>query len=715
MTATPAPTEVGRVDASRTRLVLLSFLMLFVELALIRWTGSNVVYLSYFSNFILLGSFLGIGLGFLRGDRRPDLWPFAPVALAALVAFVRFFPVKINSGGGEFLYFGELRTSGPPRQLVLAVIFIVVAAVMSFIGQGVARTFVKFPPLQAYKLDLIGSVLGIVGFSVLSFLRAPPLAWGAVAVVVMLGLEAPKVTLTGALQVGGGLAILIVLGLETFSAGTSWSPYYKIYARPSQQVSGALLVDVNGLPHQAYFPAVGPKGYTNPVYNLTYDSIKGHKLDNVLVIGAGGGNDVAVALNRGAKHVDAVEIDPRLYDLGKSRHPDHPYSDPRVTGHIGDGRAFLENTDKKYDLIVLALPDSLTLVSGNSALRLESFLFTKEAFAAARDRLAPGGVFSLYNYYRTKWLIDRYAGTAQEVFRRQPCVLGLGPNADLAVLVVSKDRAAYDCGKNGKWSPAGTVVKPATDDHPFAYLKTNSIPTVYSITMAIILAVSIGLILLALYPWGSGGLGRDVKSMFRYTDLFFMGAAFLLLETKSVVQFALLFGTTWFVNALVFLGVLLSVLGAVAVSQRVTFKHPARLYGLLLIGLAAAWLIPTDNLLSLAAFPRFVAASALAFFPIFVANLIFTQRFKDVAASATAFGANLLGAMVGGILEYTALITGYRALLILVAVLYGLALLFGRRHLGAKPGGGEPVGDGDSAGALAGVAAGPPAHPAPAS
>jgi hypothetical protein len=98
-----------------------------------------------------------------------------------------------------------------------------------------------------------------------------------------------------------------------------------------------------------------------------------------------------------------------------------------------------------------------------------------------------------------------------------------------------------------------------------------------------------------------------------------------------------------------------------------------------------------------------------------VANLIFTQRFKDVATSATAFGANLLGAMVGGILEYTALITGYRALLILVAVLYGLALLFGRRHLGAGPGEGEPVGDADSAGALAGAASGPSAHPAPAS
>jgi hypothetical protein len=88
--------------SDRVRLVTLSFLMLFVELALIRWAGSNVVYLSYFSNFVLLGSFLGIGIGFLRGRRSPNLWPWAPVALAGLVAFVRYVPVEIKSSGGEF-------------------------------------------------------------------------------------------------------------------------------------------------------------------------------------------------------------------------------------------------------------------------------------------------------------------------------------------------------------------------------------------------------------------------------------------------------------------------------------------------------------------------------------------------------------------------------------------------------------------------------------
>src|SRR4051794_7644752 len=190
-----------RLLSDRPRLILLSFLMLFVELALIRWTGSNVIYLSYFSNFVLLGSFLGIGLGFLRGDRKPDLWPFAPIALGALIFFVRVFPVEINSAGGEFLYFGELRTSGPPRQLVLTVVFLVVAAVMTFIAQGVARTSAKLEGLGASRLALTGGVAGIVGFPVLPFLRAPPLAWGIVAVVVMLVLEAPKVSVTGALQV----------------------------------------------------------------------------------------------------------------------------------------------------------------------------------------------------------------------------------------------------------------------------------------------------------------------------------------------------------------------------------------------------------------------------------------------------------------------------------------------------------------------------------
>jgi len=148
-----------------------------------------------------------------------------------------------------------------------------------------------------------------------------------------------------------------------------------------------------------------------------------------------------------------------------------------------------------------------------------------------------------------------------------------------------------------------------------------------------------------------------------------------------VVQFALLFGTTWFVNALVFAGILVSVLAAVEVARRVTFRNPQRLYAALLAALVVAFAVPPDGLLSLSIGVRFVVAIVIAFTPIFLANLVFAQRFKDVGSSASAFAANLLGAMVGGLLEYSALVVGYRALLVLVAVLYGLALAFGRRHL----------------------------------
>src|SRR5437764_6760129 len=157
--------------------------MLFVELALIRWTGSNIVYLSYFSNFVLLGSFLGIGVGFLRAHSRENLFKLAPLALTALVLFVRAFPVKVASSGTQLLFFGTGSRSGLPTWVMLPLMFILVAGTMAMIAEGVARTFVLFEPLEAYRFDIMGSILGIAGFSLLSFLRAPPLVWGLVVAV----------------------------------------------------------------------------------------------------------------------------------------------------------------------------------------------------------------------------------------------------------------------------------------------------------------------------------------------------------------------------------------------------------------------------------------------------------------------------------------------------------------------------------------------------
>ena len=658
----PTPRIPGRL-----RLILLSFLVLFVELALIRWAGSNIVYLSFFTNFVLLGSFLGIGIGFLRARAGQNLFPYSPVALALLVGFVLIFPVQIDRAGSDLVFFGEFVTTGLPTWVTLPVIFLAVAGVMAALAEGLARQFILFEPLEAYRLDILGAILGIVGFSALSFLGAPPVAWGVVAAACFALLLPPDFRLLHAVAV---LGLVFMLGRESLTTGYTWSPYYRIGT--VQVADEVYSIEVNGIVHQNIWP-LELLVEVDPVYGTPYGTPYERAAQaprEVLIIGAGTGNDVALALANGVEHVDAVEIDPGLQKLGATLHPERPYEDPRVSVSITDGRAFLEETDRVYDLVLFALPDSLTLLSGQSSVRLESYLFTLEAVRAARDHVGPNGVFSMYNYYREDWLVDRFAGTLEEAFERAPCIDTYGSVGKLAVLTVGNSDSAAECERT--WVPPAYVVAPSVDDHPFPYLREARIPELYLVAMGLVLVASTLFVRLA---------GGPLRPMRAYLDLFFMGAAFLLLETKSVVQFALLFGTTWFVNSLVFTGVLISVYLAIEVARRVRLPHPAVLYAVLLASVLLAMLVPPNALLALSLPVRFVMAVILWFTPIFVANLVFAQRFRNVGASNVAFGANLLGAVLGGVIEYAALMTGYASLALLVALLYGVAFILGRRHM----------------------------------
>ena len=644
------------------RLITGSALMLFCELALIRWLGANVVHLSYFSNFVLLGSFLGIGLGFLISRRRWSILPITPVILAVLVAGVFIWPVTINRSTEQVIYFTSLNTSGPPAALVLPLIFIAVAAVLAGPAEVVGRCFAVLRPLSAPRYDLVGSLIGITAFSALSFLRAPSVVWGAIVAATFIALVEGWKRL---LPVIAGAGMVVVLLVETLTPGISWSPYYKVKLA-SYSSDGSPLVDisVNGIPHQLMAPAQWKltKEPAHDQYAAPYLRAANNSLDNVLIVGAGSGSDVAIALSKGAKHIDAVDIDPRILQIGEQGNPDRAYQDPRVTVHVNDGRAFLETTSTRYDLILFALPDSLALVNGASQIRLESFLFTLEAVQSARAHLKPDGAFAMYNYYRDNWLIDRLAGTVAQAFGHTPCVDEFG--GAQATITAALDAANQSC--TSQYRPSGAVIAPAVDDRPFLYFEGGMIPALYLWTLAGILLIS----LIAVRV-----LGGPMRSMKPYADLFFMGAAFLLLETKNVATFALLFGTTWFVNALVFAGVLVIVLAAVETTRK--FRTPP--LPVVFVGIALAlllsWIIRPDWLLGMPVVPRAVVAIVLAFLPIYLANVAFSKRFAGSGDSRSAFAANLLGAIVGGCLEYAALLTGYRNLLIVVAVLYLLAFL----------------------------------------
>jgi SAM-dependent methyltransferase len=645
---TPAPSLTG----PRLLLGARSACLLFVELWLIRWTGAYVVYLAYFTNLLLLASFLGIGVGFLRASRRPDRSAWAPLALAVYVAFVLLAKVEVHRTGHGLAYTSPIRVL--PQWVLLPLLFAGATAIMALLGQGVARAFARLRPLDAYVVDLTGSLCGVVAFWALTLWRVPPVGLAALAGVTML----PSSRRELPIRALGLVALIVPLAVSALNADDLWSPYYRITIGPDRGSAG-IAITANGVPHQTIKSVVDLRA-DNPIYLRPYAHLRGVHLRNVLIVGAGTGDDTAIALQEGAAHVDAVEIDGRLVDIGRDRNPSRPYDDPRVSVHVTDGRAFLEQTATRYDLVLFALPDSLTLVSGQSSLRLENYLFTKEAVRAVRDRLAGDGVFALYNYYRRPWLVDRLAETMQEVLGAPPCVDVIhGPRLP-TVLLEGRSPANVRC--TTPWHGQTTrPISPSTDDHPFPYLRTPSIPAAYLLTFLLVLAFAAGTV--AFSAGGFGAIGG-------YLDLFFMGAAFLLLETKNVVQFALLFGTTWVVNALVFAGILLTLLLAVLTARRFRIRRPGPAYAGLLCALAIAWLVPGDALLALPFAPRFLAAVALAFAPVFLANLVFSERFAEASASTTAFAANLLGAIVGGVIEYTALITGYRMLLVVAALLY---------------------------------------------
>ena len=216
-------------------------------------------------------------------------------------------------------------------------------------------------------------------------------------------------------------------------------------------------------------------------------------------------------------------------------------------------------------------------------------------------------------------------------------------------------------------SPLGTQGSPQVcDDAPFLYFKGGSFPSLYAITIAAILLASLVTVRV---------LGGPLGTMRPYADLFFMGAAFLLLETKNIATFALLFGTTWFVNALVFAGVLVVVLAAVETERRVKTPPLKVVFAAIAISLAAAWVIKPEWMLPLPFWTRLLAATLLAFVPIYLANIAFAKRFRESGDSQSAFAINLLGTIVGGCLEYAALFTGYNNLLIITGLLYLLAFV----------------------------------------
>ena len=332
------------------RTFLASFLVLFLEVALIRWMPAYIRLLAYFSNFILLASFLGIGVGCLLASSRRRLFVWFPLLQAIVILAVYYFRLEVSVPTAGSIYF----SSGTAEKVVvvestmlLPLLFVIVAALFATMAQRMGREMASLPPLRGYTVNIMGSLAGVAAFAVISWLQLSPVWWFGLAFLSALPLlmwDEPSNSersatrgSTRTLAVAGvvllGISLVVV---HVMARGAIWSPYYKITIG---QEGPDTVVEVNNIFHQSMAP-VEQKEY---FYQWPY-TVFGDTFQDVLILGAGSGTDVAAALRHNVRHVDAVEIDPVIIRLGRERHPDRPYCDPRVTVMNDDARHFLRTT-----------------------------------------------------------------------------------------------------------------------------------------------------------------------------------------------------------------------------------------------------------------------------------------------------------------------------------------------------------------------------------
>jgi hypothetical protein len=209
----------------------------------------------------------------------------------------------------------------------------------------------------------------------------------------------------------------------------------------------------------------------------------------------------------------------------------------------------------------------------------------------------------------------------------------------------------------------------STDDWPFLYIPVRRYPVSYVLMVSALLLASL-LLLWQLAPSGRPEGGRRAS----LAACFFLGAGFMLVETRGITELGLVFGNTWQVISAVIAAILVMAFLANLVIQKCGALHPLLAYGLLAGALTLGLLVPGSALAGMPPWIGQILATGLVALPLFFSGFAFSSELRVQANLPAALSANLLGAMLGGFLEYNSLYFGFRALYVFALVLYGLAL-----------------------------------------
>ena len=663
---------------------------LYFELVLIRYQGTCFAIFGFFKNLSLLSCFLGLGIGYALGRVKPVLTPLAvPLISVELIVMHALGYADVSTTMqnpiSEQWAMGFNFVTGFTHNLLVYSFLIWAFAFNALclipLGQLASYLMGRGEKLHAYNWNLLGSIVAVLVFCGLSFLWSPPVIWCAVGLIAispfLRGMLAPTFAIAAVALGVVGTSFLVV-------GWNIYSPYQILTVIPHSD--GTTMVMVNHFSYQVILdlsengPGIDHQRPTllEEQYGVPYCFQK--SLQDVLVVGAGTGNDVAAALRHGAEHVDAVEIDPVILRLGQMLHPESPYQSTRVTPHVQDAREFFRTTANRYDLIVYGLLDSHTAVSGLSGVRLDSYIYTVEALREARSRLKDGGVLCLSFCLGGRDLGKKLHLMVKEAFDGQdPRIFHIG-NATCFLIGPDVQNGPIPPGASELTRFYGLKeinVNSSTDDWPFFYMPARRYPVSYLLMIAMLASVAA----LFLRPVLKLEAGPTTISW----PCFLLGAGFMLLETKAVTELALFYGSTWIVISVVILSILIMALLANLLVMRWPRIPPAVCYPLLLASLVLSLWFSTVSGGIQGQWISQILPPAILTLPMLFSGAIFSTEMRSAQSVSAALGSNLIGGMVGGCLEYNSMYFGYRSLYVLAIAIYASSMIISLRRQSKKP------------------------------
>jgi hypothetical protein len=380
----------------------------------------------HFAFFAISLALLGTGAGgvllYLRprllerptAERAPARWS---AVFGALLLVVPALLVRLDYSFDNF----EV-----DAQFVLTLAIAAVLAALPFFAAGIVialaiKTWVASVG-RVYAFDLTGAAVGALAIVPLLWLVSAPTlvvgigVAGAVAALLFAGPSAQERRI--AIAVGAVGVVLLVMSAATdlyrlpgpFDSirdpvGERWTPISRVVAYPPGANGGDAIVsyDKDLAPVPGHEPGTPLPDWR--ALGLGPQSI-GYELagpGRTVVIGGGGGRDVYNALSSDQRRVDVIELNREIRDMVDNelaQWSGRPFSLPRVSVAIGDGRSTLAARDTRYEQVHIGFTNTLTAGSGQAYALSENSLYTVEAFEEYFDNLGPGGILSVSRLYR---------------------------------------------------------------------------------------------------------------------------------------------------------------------------------------------------------------------------------------------------------------------------------------------------------------------------